>query len=682
MNKKKKNKNPLPFRLNIVFFVIFILFSVLVIQLGVVQILEGKDHQEEIERTVSDKSKSPVPRGKIFDRDGDILVDNDPLYSITYTPPKRAQPEEKLELAEKLIEYMEVDKKDIDKVTENNKKEYWYMENLNKANDRLSEKESKLDDDKQYELALDRIDEEDLDEITDEEMKVIAVKRLLDQAYSLTPEVIKNEGISPEEYSKIAENLSELPGINASTDWNRKYAEKDTLRSILGSITNRNEGIPEEKEDFYLSRGYSRNDRVGKSGLEEEYEDQLRGRKEVLENITTKSGDLIASDVLVDGERGKDLVLSMDLDFQKKVDDIVLKELKSAQGKNPHLEDAMAVAMDPKTGDILALSGFHHDKDEGEYENSPLKSFYDQHPPGSSVKGATIMTGLDAGVIDPGEVIEDKPVKIAGSSTKKSYKPLGSVSDITALQKSSNVYMFYTALRMGGEMRTPIPDNSKTSANYVEGVQKMQNYFHQFGLGVTTGIDFPSEATGSTSVPDNAGALMDQGIGQFDSYTTLQLAQYVSTVANGGYRIEPHLVKEIRSPSVENKLGSLYKANDTHVLDKVNIKNEYIERVQTGFDKAFNEQGGTGYDRWHDASYDAAGKTGTAEAVLVEDGNVISEDVENLSLVGYAPQDDPEIAFAVLIPNLDKSKGDDINHKIGRQIMDAYFDKDDDKDED
>src|SRR5699024_275150 len=168
---------------------------------------------------------------------------------------------------------------------ENNKKEYWYMENLNKANDRLSEKESKLDDDKQYELALDRIDEEDLDEITDEEMKVIAVKRLLDQAYSLTPEVIKNEGISPEEYSKIAENLSELPGINASTDWNRKYAEKDTLRSILGSITNRNEGIPEEKEDFYLSRGYSRNDRVGKSGLEEEYEDQLRGRKEVLENI-------------------------------------------------------------------------------------------------------------------------------------------------------------------------------------------------------------------------------------------------------------------------------------------------------------------------------------------------------------------------------------------------------------
>src|SRR5699024_10584044 len=85
------------------------------------------------DRTVSDKSKSPVPRGKIFDRDGDVLVDNDPLYSITYTPPKRAQPEDKLELAEKLIKYMEVDEEEIDKVTEKNKEEYWYMKNLDRT---------------------------------------------------------------------------------------------------------------------------------------------------------------------------------------------------------------------------------------------------------------------------------------------------------------------------------------------------------------------------------------------------------------------------------------------------------------------------------------------------------------------------------------------------------------------
>src|SRR5699024_12712549 len=93
---KNKNNKPIQFQLNNVFYVIFILFTILVIQLGVVQILEGKSHQEEIDQTVSDKSKSPVPRGKIFARVGDVLVDNDPLYSITYTPPKRAQPEDKL----------------------------------------------------------------------------------------------------------------------------------------------------------------------------------------------------------------------------------------------------------------------------------------------------------------------------------------------------------------------------------------------------------------------------------------------------------------------------------------------------------------------------------------------------------------------------------------------------------
>src|SRR5699024_12617337 len=166
----------------------------------------------------SDKSKPPVPRGKIFDRDGDVLVDNDPLYSITYTPPKRAQPVDKLELAEKIIKYMEVDEEEIDKVTEKNKEEYWYMKNINKANDRLTKKERKLDDDEQYELVLDSIDDDDLDEISDEEMKIIAIKQLLDQAYSLTPSITKNEGISPEEYSKIAENISELPGINDYTD--------------------------------------------------------------------------------------------------------------------------------------------------------------------------------------------------------------------------------------------------------------------------------------------------------------------------------------------------------------------------------------------------------------------------------------------------------------------------------
>src|SRR5690625_4583169 len=111
MVKKKKNTSRIPLRINIIFFVVFILFSVLVVQLGVVQILQGESFQEEIDRTIKDISRSPVPRGKIFDRNGKIIVDNKPLYSITYTPPKRVQAEDKLELAEELTNFLVVDDK-------------------------------------------------------------------------------------------------------------------------------------------------------------------------------------------------------------------------------------------------------------------------------------------------------------------------------------------------------------------------------------------------------------------------------------------------------------------------------------------------------------------------------------------------------------------------------------------
>src|SRR5690625_5122363 len=88
VKRKKKKKAQLPFRLNILFFVVFLLFSVLIMQLGVVQILQGQDHQDEIDRTIQDTTRIPVPRGKIYDSNHNVIVDNKPLYSITYTPAK------------------------------------------------------------------------------------------------------------------------------------------------------------------------------------------------------------------------------------------------------------------------------------------------------------------------------------------------------------------------------------------------------------------------------------------------------------------------------------------------------------------------------------------------------------------------------------------------------------------
>lgn len=683
-SRKKKEEMKIPLRLNILFFIVFIMFSVLVVQLGVVQILHGESFQEEIDRTVLDVSKTPVPRGLIYDRNGKVVVDNKPLYAISYTPPKRIQPEQKLELAEELIPYLSVDEKTLNRITDRNKREYIFLKKNEDVLDRITkEEEETLSNAEQYQLALDRVTDEEIESITDEELKVIAIKRELDKAYALTPEIIKNEDISIEEYAKIAEHLSELPGINATTDWERTYKYGDTLKSIIGSITTQEQGIPKEAEDYYLTRGYNRNDRVGKSGLEEQYEDVLRGRKEKVEHTTTKAGEIVDSEVVVPGERGKDLVLTVDIDFQQDLDKIVLEELKKAKsqlpGPNKYLEDALAVAMDPKTGEILALSAMHYDRKNKKYEATPHKIFYDAHRPGSTVKGATVMAGLQSGIIKPGEVFIDRPIKIAQTPVKASYSTLGAVNDIQALKVSSNVYMFYIGLRMGGEYRHPFPNNAGAKYNK-EGAQTMRNYFHQFGLGVSTGIDFPFESTGFVGDADIPGNLMDLGIGQYDTYTTLQLAQYVSTIANDGIRVQPRLVKEIRNPSKDDELGSIYRVNHTKVLNKLDVDQTYIKRVQEGFWKVFNEAGGTGYNYWRGKDYKPAGKTGTAEnEVYEQDSNGNYRQVaktENLALVGYAPYDDPEIAFAVIVPNLGNVRGQyPINHHIGTRLMDTYFEK-------
>src|SRR5699024_11362793 len=140
--------------------------------------------------------------------------------------------------------------------------------------------------------------------------------------------------------------------------------------------------------EYFKSRGYNNNDRVGISGLEEQYEEYLKGRKEQIKYTTTKKGEIVDTETLVEGERGKDLVLSIDIDFQEKVDEIVLKELKNNIGHSPHLDEAMAVVMNPKTGEILAISGQHYDRKNNKYSNIGTKTLLDAHIPDSSIKGA------------------------------------------------------------------------------------------------------------------------------------------------------------------------------------------------------------------------------------------------------------------------------------------------------
>lgn len=703
MKEKKKKRAQLPFRTNIIFFIVFLLFSMLIFQLGVVQILNGEEFQEEIDKTIQDTTKIPVPRGKIYDRNENLVVDNKALYSITYTPPKGVQPQDRLDLAEKLAKFISMDsEEELNKITDRDKREYVYLKDLAKnegksADEREETYEDLLPEEKTKDMSNAEIYQEVLKSIPDEhvadnnftkeELEVIRIKKELDKAYSLTPQIIKNEDVTPEEYALVSENLDQLPGINATTDWDREYMYGSTIRSLLGSISTHQTGIPAENMQYFMSRGYSRNDRVGRSGLEQQYEDVLRGTKEKIEYTTTKSGAIIDSKTLVKGERGKDLILTIDMEFQEKVDEILEDELRKAIQLDPYnnryLNDALAVVMDPKTGELISVAGKTYDHKEGTFSYSPHHTLHDAHRPGSVVKGATVLAGLHSGVISPGQSFYDRPIKIAGTPEKRSLSStIGLADDIKALKESSNIYMFYIALRMAGDYRTPFPNGASSSMD-LAAWQKMRNYFLQFGLGAPTGIDFPSESTGVLGQSKNdVGLLMNYAIGQYDTYTTLQLAQYVSTIANDGYRVRPHFVKEIREPIASKKeLGPLYKSINTEYLNQIQASESEIARVQEGFRQAFQVQRGTAYSNFAGKDYNAVGKTGTAENTVYVDG--VGYDTINRAIIGYAPMDNPEVAFAVLVPNIGINAREDGNvaNRIAERILDTYFEMQEEQDD-
>ncbi|WP_079530286.1 peptidoglycan D,D-transpeptidase FtsI family protein [Halobacillus hunanensis] len=677
---KKKKKSHVPFRLNIIFFVVFLLFATLILQLGVVQILTGEAAQEKVNRTENTTTTIPVPRGEMYDRFGRPIVVNEPLYSITYTPPKGVQPEDKLKLAKKLAKYMDMEFEDV--LTTRDLKEYFFLENEEEVRKRVTEEEAKgLDNGEVYQLQLDSIKEEEVNSYDDQTKEIIAIKKELDKAYALAPHVIKNENISQKEYSTVAEHLSELPGINVTSDWEREYPFGNTFKNYVGDITSREQGVPRERLEYYMSLDYSRNDRVGVSGLEQQYEEVLRGVKEKVQYTTDSSNNIVDSKVVRQGSRGKDLVLTIDMELQRKVDQIVKEELISAVQQAPYenryLENAIVVMSDPMTGEVLAISGQHynHDREAGEELVSDWShmAVYNAYAPGSTVKGATVLTGFNEGVISPSTTVYDRPLKIKGTDEKSSYSTLGPVNYLSALKESSNVYMFFIAIWMGGahyERNAPLDLQDDT-------FQRFLYNFQQFGLGVETGIDLPFEATGFKGDNPGPGNILDFAIGQYSTYTAMQLNQYVSTIANGGKRLKPRLVSEIHNPSrVGEGLGEIYKEYDPTVLNTLEMNEENIERVQRGFREVFLP-GGTAYNHFRNVDYNAAGKSGTAETAKYipinggEDTKVVN--TENLALVGYAPYNDPEVAFSVIVPYVGNEANTPINYKIGRRILDAYF---------
>ncbi|PTK45050.1 penicillin-binding protein [Staphylococcus saprophyticus] len=666
----EKIRNTMNKRISFIFGIIVFIFAIIVLRLGYLQIAQGSHYKQLIKNSENLTVNEAVPRGRILDRNGKVLVDNASKKAITYARGRKTSQSEVLKTAEKLSKLI---KMDTDKITDRDKQDYWIQLHPNKAKSLMKNEQVLLDDGNitqdEYDDALyKKVGKNQINSLNDKDLQILAIYREMMSGSALDPQTIKNEDVSDEEYAAVSQKLSDMPGVNTTMDWDRKYLYGDTLRGIFGDVSTTKEGIPKELTEQYLAKGYSRNDRVGKSYLEYQYDDILKGKKKEMKYTTDKSGEVIDSKVINPGSRGDDLVLSIDIDLQKKTEEYLEKQISKLRSEGAKdMDNALIVVQNPNNGDILAMAGKQIDKN-GDLTDYDIGTFTSQYAVGSSVKGGTLLAGYQNNAIKVGEEMIDEPLKLAGGLTKHSYFNQDGkvrIDDKEALMHSSNVYMFKTALKLAGSPYTP---NMSLPTDITSAGQKLRKGLNQVGLGVKTGIDLPNETNGQIEpLTDNPGNYLDLAIGQYDTYTPMQLSQYVSTIGNNGYRVQPHVGLEIRKATNKETLGPVKEKVKGQVLNKVNNTQNEVNEVQEGFKMAFNEKDGTGYQSFKDTEVPSAGKTGTAE--VFQDG----EPRVNSTYIGYAPIKNPQLAFSIVYTNQPVPEPWLNGGDLGRDVINYYF---------
>ena len=593
-----------------------------------------------------------TPRGRIYDRNYNLLVDNKSLKTITYQKKKGTTNIEMIEVAKRLSPHIDIE---YHRISDRNKREYYCAKNKELCDKLVTKKEiekvnqRKMTVNELDELKLKRIKDKDL-EFSEEELKVAYIYYLMNRGYTYEEKIIKSD-VTDKEYAFVSENNSLLEGFNTKLDWERVYLYGDTFKSMLGTVSTTSQGVPLEEKDYYLNKGYSLNDRVGLSYIEKEYEEYLRGEKDVYEMVNSYEKRLIK-----EGSRGKDIVLSIDINLQREVERIIIEQMYRAKEEpnTEYYDHSSVIIQDPRTGEILAMASKR--LVNGEVRDNINSVLMQPITPGSVVKGASILVGYNTGAIHIGERMLDECVKVAGVAPKcSSVNDLGVIDDITALAKSSNVYQFKTAIRVNGQEYF---NGMKLNFNQ-NAFDTYRRIYHSFGLGVNTGIDLPRESKGYSSKDKAAGNLLDFVMGQYETYTPIQLSQYITTIARGGERIAPHLLKEVHSSSDTEEIGKLEYIVEKRVLNNVDTKEEYMNRVKEGFGAVMDWGYGVGY---MDSYFRAAGKTGTSQSFIDtnNDGRIDTETITS-SFIGYLPRENPKMSIVVTSPD-SSHPNSDINY--------------------
>ena len=679
--KKKKKKSHIPFRLNLLFLIVFFSFIALISRLAYIQLVKGDEFVALVQRTETTTAKKSVPRGSIYDSQGRILVGNKPKLAINYTRPADVKASTMLETAKKLTTLISVDASEL---KERDLKDYWVATNPDKVDSLLTAEEKKriakenLSTSKTYEMQLEHIPADELN-YSDAEKQVIAIFTKMNSAYALSTVTLKNEGVTEQEVAKISERLGELRGVDVDSDWDREYPMGDMLKTILGTVSSEKTGLPSDKVKSLLAQGYSLNDRVGTSYLEEQYETVLSGTKTVVKSQTNTKGEVVNTTETYPGKGGSNLVLTIDTEFQKKIEEIAKKSVEEMT--DPAADRVYIVVMNPKNGDILGITGKKKKFDENFHstgvEDDALGAINNSFGMGSVVKPATVLSGyMDGAITLEDNTIVDEPIEFEASKPKSSWFNRNGkmeLTDLDALERSSNVYMIKLAMRMGGQ--TEYEKGGRLNIN-LSLFDKLREYYAQFGLGVRTGIDLPNEGKGYNGGTANAFSALDFAFGQFDLYTPLQLAQYMSTIANGGTRIAPRLVKEIHETSPSGGIGNLEDVVPTKIMNSIPVSKEILDHIKEGLYRVTHGENGTSATTFRTYSPQVAGKTGTTEAFYSGPNPAYTnEAVENSTFISYAPYDNPEIVVAVVAPYFKDGYPSDYAAKVAKQVYDAYFGK-------
>lgn len=677
INKKHKcNDKHLDVIMNRRFGLIIVLLISIYLVIGCrlfnLQILKNGEYNDKLamatEKTIESTS---APRGRIYDRNHKLLVDNEGIKTIYYKKQNGITTKEEIELAYEVSNNIDID---YSKIDDNKLKDFYYKSHYKECRKKITDEEwdlynkRKLNDKDIDKLIYERLDDE-ISEYTDSDKKAAYIYYLMNKGYSYAEKVIKNSDVTDAEYAYISENIDNLKGFNTKLDWERVYLYGDTFKSILGNVSSNTQGIPSELSKEYLKRGYTLDDRVGISYLEYQYEDYLRGTKAKYRLLSDNSYELVS-----EGKRGNDIVLTIDIELQKYLEEVLSNEVLNAKGEpgTQYYNRSFAIVSDPNTGEILAMAGKQAVLKDGYYQIVDYTPGIVTLPvtPGSVVKGASMMVGYKYGAIDIGTVLNDECIKIKDTPLKCSWQTMGPIDDVYALQNSSNVYQYKIAIKVGNG-----------SYEYNQGLvldesafDKYREMYAEFGLGEKTGIDLPVESLGFMGKSRLPGHLLDFSIGQYDTYTPIQLSQYINTIANNGVRLKPYLLKEVYKPSDSgDTFGSLiYKANVTE-LGKLSVEKKYIDRVREGFSAVVTRGLGYGYMGNYTNS---AGKTGTSQSFIDTDGDgKVDTETITSSFVGYSPSDNPKMSIVVVSPDISvpDSTTYGVTRNISAQVVNKYF---------